>query len=264
MTGEPIESVGPLGTTDQTTADSRRRPGWEIMLVLGVSLGESAVYSILAIINRMTIGTPLNEQTTSMNQSATPDRPWLDLSYQLANLVFPLVPALLALYFLKLSQQRIGFDLKRPRFDILLGVGIAAGIGVPGLVLYFSARALGINTNVAPANLTANWWTIPVLILAAAMNGILEEVVMIGFFFAKATALRWRVWVIVLVSALIRGSYHLYQGFGGFIGNVAMGVLFGMIYLKTRRVGPLVVAHTLMDITVFVGYSLLAEYTELF
>jgi membrane protease YdiL (CAAX protease family) len=267
MTDETVESSGPFGKVAVETgevANDARRPGWEILLVLGVSLGESAVYSILAIINRLTIGTPLNEQTTSMNQSATPDRPWLDLSYQLANIVFPLVPALLALYFLRLSQQRIGFDLKRPGFDTLLGVGIAAGIGIPGLVLYFSARALGINTNVAPANLMANWWTIPVLILAAAMNGILEEVVMIGFFFAKASSLRWRVWVIVLVSALIRGSYHLYQGFGGFIGNFAMGVLFGLIYLKTRRVGPLIVAHTLMDITVFVGYSLLAEYTDLF
>ena len=29
--------------------------------------------------------------------------------------------------------------------------------------------------------------------------------------------------VILIVSALIRGSYHLYQGFGGFVGNLIMG-----------------------------------------
>ncbi|MDR1431172.1 MAG: CPBP family intramembrane metalloprotease [Propionibacteriaceae bacterium] len=261
MTGEPIE---PEDQAIAETLGGRRRPGWEILLVLGVSLGQSAVYSILSLLNRLTVGVPLNEQTTSMNQSVNPDRPWLDLSYQLANIIFPLVPALLALYFLKLSNDRIGFDLKRPGFDALAGLAIAAGIGIPGLALYFTARALGFNTNVAPANLAANWWTIPVLILAAAMNGILEEVVMIGFFFAKAATLRWHAWTIILASALIRGSYHLYQGFGGFVGNLAMGVVFGMIYLRTRRVGPLVAAHTLLDVAAFVGYALLASYTDLF
>lgn len=243
---------------------SRQRPGLDILLVLGVSLGQSAVYSILAIINRLTIEIPLNEQTTSMNNSVTPDRPWLDLSYQVANIVFPLVPALLALYLLHLAGQRreIGFDIRRPGFDLASGVGLAAAIGIPGLALYFAARALGFNTNVAPANLAENWWTVPVLVAAAAMNGILEEVVMIGFFFSRAKALAWRPWVIVVVSAVVRGGYHLYQGFGGFVGNLVMGLVFGLLYLRIKRVMPLVVAHTVLDIAAFVGYSLVAPYVD--
>ncbi|MCL1838592.1 MAG: CPBP family intramembrane metalloprotease [Propionibacteriaceae bacterium] len=246
------------------SATERRLPGWELLLVLGLSLGQSAVYSILQIINRLTVEIPLNQQTTSINQSATPDRPWLDLSYQLAHIIFPLVPVLLALYFLRLSSQQIGFDFKRPVFDLLAGLAITAGVGIPGLALYFAARELGLNTNVAPANLASNWWTVPVLIMAAAMNGILEEVIMIGFFFVKSAELNWRPYAFVFVSALIRGSYHLYQGFGGFVGNIAMGLLFGIIFLKTRRVGPLVVAHTMLDIFAFVGYSLLAGLTDWF
>ena len=58
------------------------------------------------------------------------------------------------------------------------------------------------------------------------------------------------------VSALVRGSYHLYQGFGGFVGNALMGVLFGVVYARTRRVGPLIVAHAVLDIVAFVGYTL--------
>ena len=64
--------------------------------------------------------------------------------------------------------------------------------------------------------------------------------------------------MIILVSAVIRGSYHLYQGFGGFVGNLIMGVIFGLIYLRWKRVGPLMVAHTLLDIAAFVGYALVA------
>ncbi len=242
----------------------RSRAGAEILLVLGISLGQSAVYSILSIIEKLTRAVPLNQQTTSMNNPVTPDRPWLDLAYQVAGIVFPLVPALVALYLLRLTGDRasIGFDLRRPRLDLVRGTAMAAAIGIPGLGLYAAARALGLNTNVAPANLAQTWWTIPVLVGAAAMNAILEEVVMLGFFFTRARALAWAPWVIVVVSAVIRGSYHLYQGFGGFLGNTVMGLVFGLAYLRWKRVGPLVVAHGLLDLVAFVGYSLVAPLVD--
>jgi membrane protease YdiL (CAAX protease family) len=253
--------AAPAAGTDPAT---RVRPGIELWLVLGVSLGQSAVYSILSIIDKLTINTPLNQQTTTMNNSVVPDRPWLDLAYQVAGLVFPLVPALLALYLLQRTgdRSRIGLDFRRPRFDVGWGFGLAVAIGVPGLALYFAARAFGLNTNVSPANLAANWWTVPVLVGAAVMNGLLEEVVMIGFWFVRGRQLDWPVWVVLVSSAVVRGSYHLYQGFGGFVGNVVMGVVFGLAYLRFRRVGPLVVAHVILDLVSFVGYALLAPLVD--
>ena len=68
--------------------------------------------------------------------------------------------------------------------------------------------------------------------------------------------------MILVVSAVIRGSYHLYQGFGGFVGNLIMGLIFGLIYLRWRRVGPLIVAHTLLDVVAFVGYALVAPHVD--
>ena len=257
MTTEAFPAAGIEGTT-------RVRPGIELLLVLGVSLGQSAVYSILSIIDKLTINTPLNEQTTSMNNSVVPDRPWLDLAYQLAGLVFPLVPALFALYLLQRTgdRRRIGLDFHRPRSDIGWGFGLAAAIGIPGLALYFAARAFGLNTNVSPANLAANWWTVPVLVGAAFMNGLLEEIVMIGFWFVRGRQLDWPIWVVLVSSAVVRGSYHLYQGFGGFVGNLVMGLVFGLAYLKFKRVGPLVVAHVILDLVAFIGYALLAPLVD--
>ncbi len=230
--------------------------------MLGVSLGQSAVYSVLSIVNSLTMNVPLNQQTTTINRSVTPDRPWLDFLYQLAGVVFPAVPALLALYLLRLHGERrqIGFDLTRPSRDFGWGVLVAACIGIPGLAFYFAARLLGFNLTVAPTDLAAAWWTVLVLVLSAAMNGVLEEVVMIGFFFARTRAMNWRPWAIVLASAAIRGTYHVYQGFGGLLGNFIMGLAFGWFYLKTKRVMPLVIAHTLLDVVSFVGYALLAPY----
>ena len=243
-----------------------RRLVLETVLVLAVGLGQSAVYSILRIIERMTREVALSEQTSSLNVSVTPDRPWLDLAYQVANLAFGLAPVALALFLLTQIRplpggvwRGLGLDLGQPRRDLLRGAAIFVCIGVPGLGLYLAARELGFNTSVQAANLTDVWWTIPVLVAAAAVAAIGEEVVMIGYLFTRWRQAHWAPWVVVVTSAVVRGSYHLYQGFGGFVGNMVMGLIFGLIYLRTRRVMPLVVAHFLLDLVGFVGYSLLAD-----
>ena len=109
----------------------------------------------------------------------------------------------------------------------------------------------------AAANLPDVWWAVPVLILAAAANGVLEEVVVVGYLLTRLRELGWRTWHAIAASALLRGSYHLYQGFGAFVGNAIMGVVFALFFLRTRRVLPLVIAHTLLDVAAFVGYSAL-------
>jgi membrane protease YdiL (CAAX protease family) len=244
----------------------RPRLGLEVLVVLGLSLGQSAVYSMLRIVERMTRNVPLAQQTSTLNPAVTPDRPWLDLTYQLVGIGFGLMPVFLALYLLGVTNppagQAIGLDGRRPGFDLGFGALVALGIGVPGLGLYLGARALDLNTQVQASGLADNWWTVPVLVLSALQNSLLEEVVIIGYLFTRLRQLSWG-WVLILgSSALVRGAYHLYQGFGGFAGNLIMGVIFGLIYLRWKRVGPLVVAHTLLDIVAFVGYALLAPRVD--
>ena len=242
----------------------RRRNLTETWLVLGVSLGASAIWSLLRIVDKLTRVEALGSQTTAMNSSVTPDRPWLDLAYQLTGIVMALVPVLLALHLLRRDHPNephtMGFDLRRPAKDLLWGAGIAAAVGIPGLALYAGAKALDLNTTVAAANLTSVWWTIPVLVLAAAQNAVLEEVVMIGYLFRRWGEVGWGPWRIIVTSAVIRGSYHLYQGFGGFVGNLVMGLFFGWLYTRTKRVMPLVVAHTILDVVAFVGYAVMKPH----
>jgi membrane protease YdiL (CAAX protease family) len=262
-------------TASPATAGRRSWIGVEVLIVLGVSLGQSAIYSILSIADRLTRPEALNQQSSQLNSSVTPDRPWLDLSYQLVNIIFPLVPVALVLYLLSVrpysifpaaldhrSWRAIGFDLRRPGFDVAFGGLVALGIGVPGLVFYLASRALGLNTEVQASGLGQHWWTVPVLILAAAQNAIVEEVIMLGFLFTRFRQSSWAWPVVIIASAVIRGSYHLYQGFGGFAGNLIMGVIFGLVYLKWKRVMPLVVAHTLLDVAAFVGYASLAPHLD--
>jgi len=81
---------------------------------------------------------------------------------------------------------------------------------------------------------------------------------MLGYLFARLSDLGWGRWSIIVGSAVLRGTYHLYQGFGAFVANVLMGVLFGFLYSRTGRVIPFVVAHFAVDAAVFVGYPWVA------
>lgn len=239
----------------------RRTALAETVLVLGVSLGASALWSALSLLRKLTAEEGLAGQVTSMNQSVTPNRPWLDLAHQLVGIGLALVPVALALHLLARQHERplevIGLDRREPLRDTIIGLALAAAIGFPGLGLYLVARELDLNTTVAAADLSGAWWVLPVLVLAAGQNALLEEVIMVGYLFTRWREAGWSPVVIVLVSALVRGSYHLYQGIGGFVGNIAMGVLLGAIYLRVRRTAPLFIAHWVIDIVAFVGYAAL-------
>ncbi len=247
---------------------SRRRLKFEVWIVLGLSLGQSAVYSVVQLLDKMTRA-PLAEGTSTLNRSQS-TREYFDLTYQLLDIIFALVPVLLVIYFLTDQRQaatadggnpgsafrKLGFNFARPGKDLLQGLGLAALIGVPSLGLYAAGRALGVTTAIIPSALDAYWWTVPVLILSALRHAVVEEVIVVGYLMNRFGKFGWSVPLSIAASSLLRGTYHLYQGFGPFIGNVVMGIVFAWLYTRTKRVMPLVIAHALLDIVAFVGFSL--------
>jgi membrane protease YdiL (CAAX protease family) len=249
---------------------ARRRLGAEIWVVLGLSLAASAVYAVINLIGKLTAGPPLSAQRATVNQSVSP-RPYLDLSYQLAGIVVTLVPVVLVLWLLsapagdvvRSGVRRLGLDGTRPGGDLWHGVLLAAVIGLPGLGFYLVGRELGITVTVVASALNEHWWTVPVLILQAVKNALLEEVIVVGYLLTRLRQLSWPTWAAFAASALLRGSYHLYQGFGPFLGNAVMGLVFAVYFRRYRRTMPLVIAHTLLDVVAFVGYQLFASASGL-
>jgi membrane protease YdiL (CAAX protease family) len=240
---------------------SRRILRSETVLVLALSLGASAVSALISFVGSLTKPGALKEQAATLNSSYAPGRPWLDLAWQLFGIATALVPVALVAHLLireGASLRVIGFDRTRPRSDLGRGVLIAAGIGSAGLAFYLLARAAGFNLTVVPESLPAVWWKYPVLILSALQNSVVEEVIVVGYLLRRLGQLGWTPMAALVASSVLRGSYHLYQGIGGFIGNMVMGVVFVLLYRRWGRVGPLVVAHALLDIGAFVGYALLA------
>lgn len=249
-----------------TPPESRARLWTEIAIVLALSLGASAVYSILRIIVRLTDETPLGSQGAALNAATNP-REWVDFANQFLGIAFGLAPVALVLYLLwrpgRSGFARIGFDYRGPRVlrtDIGRGFLLLAVIGIPGIAFYALGRWLGITVNVVPAPADQYWWTIPILLLAAARAALTEEIIVVGYLFERLRALGWSAWTIILSAAVLRGSYHLYQGIGPFFGNIVMGVVFGWCYLRWGRVAPLVIAHFVIDALSFVGYPLAAAW----
>lgn len=241
-------------------ADDRRGLRLEVLIVLAVTFGFSAVTATLQLVDFVLRG--LAGQRVALN----PRRSYYDLIDLGLNLAFvaQLVAwGALGLYLLwrsGFSPARIGLGRFRLRPDLLGGAGLAALIGLPGIGLYVVARSLGASASVVPSELTDSWWRIPVLVLAAFANAWAEEVIVVGYLLTRLQQLRVGSTAAIVWSSVLRGAYHLYQGFGAGLGNVAMGLIFGAAWRRTGRLWPLIVAHGIIDTVAFVGYALLAEH----
>lgn len=251
------------GATAAFLPGSRPRAVQEIWIVLGLSLLPSALTAIVAIVDRLTREAALGEQTTTLNSSVS-DRWVFDLLYRSIGMLAGMVVVVLALWLLTTPRasggRRLGLDLRRPGRDLGWGFGLAACIGIPGLGLYVGARAAGLAPHVETNADGIAVSTAIVLLLAALRAALVEEVIVVGYLMTRLRDLGWTPWRIILASALLRGSYHLYQGVAMALGNVAMGLLCAIWFRRTGRVGPLVVAHFILDAVSFLGYALAASW----
>lgn len=243
------------------TGTQRTVAAIELVVVFAITLGLSGIRSLLSLLDALLSTTPLNKQTVAIN-SPQAHHGLLDLFGQLAGVMQLFAWAALGVLLLWHSGIRpraIGLPRRPPGREWLGGVGLTALIGIPGLALYFGARALGANLNVAPSALDGTWWRVPVLVLSALGNAAAEEVLVVGYLLTRLRRLGLRENSGLLLAAVLRGSYHLYQGFGGFVGNLLMGLVFGRVWQRTNRLWPLIIAHTLLDVIAFVGYALLSK-----
>ncbi|WP_371320604.1 CPBP family intramembrane glutamic endopeptidase [Saccharothrix yanglingensis] len=246
--------------------DARERTGYrvELLLVFAMTLGLSGLRSLVRLLDSLLNPVPLNEQKVAINvPQARFDL--LDLVAQLLGVVQLAAWGGLGLYLLwrgGIGLRVLGLDRTRLGPDALGSLGLAAVIGIPGLVFYLVAWNLGLNLAVQPATLDEAWWRSAVLVLSAAGNAWAEEVLVVGYLITRLRQLGWRDGTALVASAVLRGSYHLYQGFGGFVGNVVMGLVFGWVWQRTNRLWVLVLAHTLLDVVAFVGYTALRGHVS--
>lgn len=228
----------------------RRALAEEVLVVLSLSLLASAVFAIINLTSA-----PVKGFTVYV---VAP----VPFATQLADFVFGLAPAWLVVYLVRRNGEglaSIGLSWDRSVRDLGRGVALFAVVGMAGILIYLGAVAIGVNRFVVPIP-PGHWWTVPVLFMSAIQAALVEEVIVVGYLITRLRQFGASAVAAIVASALLRGTYHLYQGWGGFAGNLAMGLFFGFIFTRTRRTWPLVVAHFLLDVGAGVGYLLFREH----
>jgi hypothetical protein len=251
--------------------------------VLSLSLLPSALYAVLDLVELALAPAPISDAQTQLNPVAS-DTALLDTLTRVVRFFAGIAPVALVIWLLW-SRRETGFARLGLRWrsagDLGRGALLAAAIGVPGLALYAVSRLLGLTVQVVAGDPTFQWDTVIALLLAAVRAALVEEVIVVAYLALRLRALGWHPVAIVAASALLRGSYHLYQGVPMALGNVVMGIVFASAFLwllrpkpqpgqpstepRRSRVLPLVIAHFLLDAASFLGYPLaLALFPDIF
>jgi membrane protease YdiL (CAAX protease family) len=244
---EPSTDAPATGSAPPAPA-GRRTLAEEVLVVLALSILASASYAILSLFENPIAGVVV----------AAADRSDA-FARQVLGFVFGLAPAALVLHLVRRSGEgpsAIGLGAPAP-LDVARGTALALVVGLAGLGIYLGAVKLGVNRFVLPIPPEGHWWTVPAIVMNAVEAAAVEEIVVLGYLLTRLQQLSWSVPGAVAGSAFLRGAYHLYQGWGGFAGNLAMGALFGVLFLRwRRRTWPFLATHALIDVGAGVGFLL--------
>jgi membrane protease YdiL (CAAX protease family) len=82
----------------------------------------------------------------------------------------------------------------------------------------------------------------------ALTAGVCEEFIFRGFVIAALFDAGLSSWAAVIVSSLMFGFAHLYQGKGGSVGTGILGVLFASVRIAYHSIYPVVIWHAVLDV----------------
>jgi len=215
-------------------------PTVEFLIVLILGFGIFIYYSTSSffVIN--------SDYTHSWNYDIT------SLKYSLT-LIYETIALLIIIYILKvrgwvLSDFNLKFTFRLIWIALLLML-IRNLIGnISYMIFDYVTVADKSIKELVQYGLEANWIIISLFIV---INSIYEEFLLVGYFFKRLE--KYHPSIIIGVSTLIRLSCHTYQGWMSLFHVLPMGILFGYYYFKYKKLWPLIIAHGLMNLLVFLN-----------
>lgn len=183
----------------------------------------------------------------------------------LAELALPLLPVLalqglvilVGLHALLAWRGQRWRDLRLPPLRLKdFGLGLLA----LGLVLLLNAAITLITYQLAPELMEAHQERLagvggmlaeglPLGAVAALMLfvGFYEELLARGFLLTRCQTLLSGTWRPVLLSSLLFGLGHFYQGWLGIVQTALLGIVFARLALRWQTLWPLILAHATLN-----------------
>lgn len=148
--------------------------------------------------------------------------------------------------------ESLGFVLHDPK---QVAIAAIVGAAILGGLQWLNLRRMGRSSNKAREFMQAlaerilpqsTQELIPYLALAATA-GLCEEFLYRGFTMAALTRVGLPAWAVVLVSSMLFGLAHLYQGRGGFVSTLVLGAVFGAARIAYDGLIPVMAWHFAID-----------------
>lgn len=90
---------------------------------------------------------------------------------------------------------------------------------------------------------------LPVLVVVLGFVGVYEEIFARGLLLDRCRALLRGTWAPVLVSSLVFGLGHLYQGWIGVAQTTLIGIVLALVVVRWGTLWPAIIAHALLDLS---------------
>jgi uncharacterized protein len=82
----------------------------------------------------------------------------------------------------------------------------------------------------------------------AVTAGVCEEFLYRGFAVGALFRVGFPAWAVVILTAVLFGLAHAYQGRSGVLGTFVMGILLGVVRMAYDTLVPVMVMHTVVDL----------------
>jgi membrane protease YdiL (CAAX protease family) len=241
-------------------AERRRKKAirHEVLIVLGLSALTYTAYALVSLAY-ISLRTPARSAVSVTNFPHHFD-PY-GFANDLIGDITPLIPVALVLHLFRDSVRRLGLVFKRR--DLV--IGFAAGLLglVAAIALVNAGRALGLPVHqIVPVNPDASASYIVLFFTTSVSAAIWEELIVNAYVLVRLDDLGWSANRALLLSALVRASYHVYQGVPSALAIGVGGLILGRIFQRTGRIVTPMVAHFTFDAIGFLGYFFLAPHVS--
>jgi membrane protease YdiL (CAAX protease family) len=177
------------------------------------------------------------------------------VAYSNETLVSLLIVELLQFAFLVWFLRMRGWTLAKLGLTFTTrGTALGFGLAVATYALFIVVQLIAnyvlpidMHSAVAFYPRSAPNLDLQLVFIVSVVNGVYEEAFVAGYAITALSQVRGPL-TAINVSTGIRLLCHLYQGPVGILAIVPMGILYGTVFVRTRQLWPLIVAHILIDI----------------